>query len=318
MNRTDRLLAIILELQARGWQRAEDLGRTFEISKRTVYRDMQALAEAGVPVVSSPGQGYRLDEGYFLPPLSFTTDEAICLVLGSDFVAKKFDAQYRASAQSALQKINAVFAPRLRAEVDDLKNSLRFLDVNDSPVQSETLAQLRRAIIQRQRIKIAYETRYTEAETRHNRREVDPYALVYISKAWYVIGYCHLRQDIRFFRLERIDHLSVLKTTFERPADFTPQLTDIRDRAIVVKALFSHDVKRWVREDPGFYTSRMEDHPDGLLVTLHVRREQDILSWLLSWGRQVRVLSPPSLQRLLAEEAEAVFEHYKTGEMLLP
>ena len=93
MNRTDRLLAIVLELQGKGHQRAEDLAETFETSKRTIYRDMLALGEAGVPIVSIPGRGYSLMQGYFLPPLSFTTDEATMLLLGSDLMAHNFDAQ---------------------------------------------------------------------------------------------------------------------------------------------------------------------------------------------------------------------------------
>ena len=105
MNRTDRLLAMVLELQGKGWQRAEDLAATFECSRRTIYRDLQALGQAGVPLVSMPGRGYSLMEGYFLPPLSFGTDEATMLLLGSDFMAQHFDAQYRAAAQSAGRKI---------------------------------------------------------------------------------------------------------------------------------------------------------------------------------------------------------------------
>ncbi len=114
MNRTDRLLAIVLELQAKKQVRAEDLADTFEVSKRTIYRDMIALDESGVPVVAIPGQGYSLVEGYFLPPLSFNTDEAIMLTLGTDFVAQHFDAQYRGAAQSAGHKIVAVLPDKLR------------------------------------------------------------------------------------------------------------------------------------------------------------------------------------------------------------
>src|SRR5436190_12167801 len=117
MNRTDRLLAIVLELQAKRHQRAEDLAATFEVSKRTIYRDMMALSESGVPVVSAPGQGYSLVDGYFLPPLSFSTDEAIMLLLGSDFVAQNFDAQYRTAAYSASSKIEVVLPENLRTEV---------------------------------------------------------------------------------------------------------------------------------------------------------------------------------------------------------
>src|SRR5437667_11404918 len=101
MNRTGRLLAIVLELQGKGKQRAEDLARTFETSKRTIYRDIEALCEAGVPLISIPGRGYSLMEGYFFPPLSFTTDEATMLLLGSDCMAQNFDAHYRLAAQAA-------------------------------------------------------------------------------------------------------------------------------------------------------------------------------------------------------------------------
>src|SRR5262249_31219100 len=101
MNRTDRLLAIVLELQRKGARRAEDLAATFETSKRTIYRDVQALCESGVPVVAQPGVGYSLVEGYFLPPVSFSLDEATMLLLGADSAAQNFDAQYRAAARSS-------------------------------------------------------------------------------------------------------------------------------------------------------------------------------------------------------------------------
>src|SRR5260370_15756580 len=113
MNRTDRILAIILELQGKGRQRAEDLAETFETSKRTIYRDILALGEAGVPVLSIPGRGYSLMKGYFLPPLSFTTDEATMLLLGSDLMAQSFDAHYPAAAIPAIRTINVLLPQNL-------------------------------------------------------------------------------------------------------------------------------------------------------------------------------------------------------------
>src|SRR5258706_8400549 len=127
MNRTDRLLAIVLELQAVGRRRAEDLAATFEVGKRTVYRDIQALCAACVPIISTPGQGYTLLEGYFLPPLRFTADEALILLLGGDAMAQSFDAEYRAAAQSAERKIAGALPEALRAEVGSLRQSIRFV-----------------------------------------------------------------------------------------------------------------------------------------------------------------------------------------------
>src|SRR5438128_7734923 len=150
MNRTDRLLAIVLELQGKGRQRAEDLAATFETSKRTIYRDIQALGEAGVPLISVPGRGYSLMKGYFLPPLSFTTDEATMLLLGSDFTAQNFDAQYRLAAQSASRKIEGVLPEKLRDEVRYLQSSFHFISAvrKVEADESNILQQLRRAIIE--------------------------------------------------------------------------------------------------------------------------------------------------------------------------
>src|SRR6266566_4616246 len=154
MNRTDRLLAIVLELQGRGRQRAEDLAATFETSKRTIYRDIQALGQAGVPLISLPGHGYSLMKGYFLPPLSFTTEEATMLLLGSDFMARNFDAQYRAAAESANRKIESVLPEALRDDVHYLQSNIRFIGTITAleAREQETLQLLRRALLDRNTI----------------------------------------------------------------------------------------------------------------------------------------------------------------------
>jgi predicted DNA-binding transcriptional regulator YafY len=317
------MLAIVLELQAKKWQRAEDLAETFEVSKRTIYRDLLALAESGVPVVSSPGQGYSLVEGYFLPPLSFTTEEAMVLLLGSDFMAQTFDAQYRSAAHAAGSKIEAVLDETLRDEVRYLQSSMRFIAMNplEGTARPELLYQIRRAILQRKRLHFDYHTRYTDTGPAGeiNSRDADPYALVHLDKAWYLVAYCHLRQGIRHFRLDRIENLRLLSTSFIRPQDF--ELNRQRrseERPLTVRALFSHQVARWVQEERSFYLMTAEEHPDGLLLTFKIRQEAEIVQWLLSWGAQVRVLEPSSLIQRLVEEAQAVIQNHEIAESLLP
>lgn len=329
MNRTDRLLAIILELQGKGRQRAEDLAETFETSKRTIYRDIQALGEAGVPVVSIPGRGYSLMKGYFLPPLSFTTDEATMLLLGSDLMAQSFDAQYRAAALAASRKIEGVLPEKLRDEVRYLQESIRFVTSNamGQPTETEKLQQLRRAILQRSTIRFCYFTRHpsstAEAEgdsahrhtsPAHRTREADPYGLVHFLNAWHLIAYCHLRQGIRNFRLDRIDDLVLLPKTFQRPANFNMSKPNSeQQRSMVVRALFDKEVTRWVRESPSFYMTSEEETPGGLLVTLKSHQESEVLQWLLSWGSHVRVLEPESLRQRIAEEAQGMLRNHQEG-----
>ncbi|MBX3064343.1 MAG: YafY family transcriptional regulator [Anaerolineae bacterium] len=310
MNRTDRLLAIVLELQAKKQVRAEDLAATFEVSKRTIYRDVLALAESGVPVVAIPGQGYSLVEGYFLPPLTFNADEAIMLLLGSDFVGQNFDAQYRAAAQSANHKIIAVLPDQLRQEVEYLQSSIRFFAVN-APSSPETLQLLRRAIIQRRTVRFRYYARQGDGNASEvSLRDADPYAIVFFSGVWMLAAYCHLRKDRRHFRLDRMEEVSLLDKTFKRPSTFQIRRGNQDDRSITVRALFDHDTARRAKESPSFYQVAAEDRADGVLITLMVRHESDVLNWLLGWGSHVRVLEPESLRQMVIREAQGILEKH--------
>jgi predicted DNA-binding transcriptional regulator YafY len=314
MNRTDRLLAIVLELQRKGKRRAEDLAATFEISKRTVYRDVQALCEAGVPVVSLPGQGYALMEGYFLPPLSFSTDEATMLLLGSEFVAEHFDAQYKAAAHSASRKIEAALSEKLREEVRYLQGSIALVSMSVKDSESERLRKIRRAVIERKTLRFLYHTRFSEdGSSQRNRRDADPYGLINYFGAWYLIAHCHLRKAIRNFRLDRISDIKILDNSFIRPAHFTLENpAPDNQRNLIVRALFDKEIADWVKEAKSFFVEQMQDTPEGLLVTLRVRTENEVVNWLLSWGGKVKVLEPRSLQRRLIQEAQKILANLKS------
>jgi predicted DNA-binding transcriptional regulator YafY len=316
MNRTDRLLAIVLELQGKRSQRAEDLARTFETSVRTIYRDIRALGEAGVPLIATPGRGYALIAGYFLPPLSFTPDEAAMLLLGSEVMARRFDAQYRAAAQSAGRKIAGVLPEKIQDAVRTLRERIHVGIEGGglAPEVAEKLRQLRRAIEQTVAVRFVYHTRYPAAPNAQSpqTREADPYALGYLQNAWYLTGYCHLRHDVRRFRLDRMEEVTPLERTFARPANLPPRGHDLAGPdGFAVRVRFDAAVVRWVREAPSFYTTAEEQMPDGaLLVTLRVRQADEVTQWLLGWGRHVRVLEPETLRQRIAAEAAALLDHH--------
>lgn len=317
MNRTDRLLAIVLELQRNGSQRAEDLAATFETSKRTIYRDVQALCESGVPVVAQAGIGYSLIEGYFLPPLSFNTDEATMLLLGSKFVADHFDAQYREVSESASRKIETVLTDKLRDEVAYLRDciSLVATETLASGASAKFLPTLRRAIIERKTIRFHYHTRYSMDRSQAKKtRDADPYGIVHYGDAWYLNGFCHLRRELRQFRLDRMSDLQLLDQSFDRPANLKLEPPEEDDRNVIARAFFCSETAPWVRESRSYYITKMEDicnqQFDGLVVTLRAHAEAELVPWLLSWGGQVEVIEPESLKRRLAREAKKIYEKY--------
>lgn len=317
MNRTDRLLAIILELQRNGTRRAEDLAATFETSKRTIYRDVQALCESGVPVIAQAGVGYSLVEGYFLPPLSFSTDEATMLLLGNELVADHFDTQYSEVSQSASRKIEAVLSEKLRGEVNFLRESIVLVAPQTlaSGASAKFLPTIRRAIIEQKTIRFHYHTRYSMDRSQAKKtREADPYSLVHYGDAWYLNGFCHLRRELRQFRLDRMSDLKLLDKDFIRPTGYKMEPPEVDDRNVFVRALFHPDAAPWVRESRSYYVTEMKDDPEGypgcLLVTLKAHFETELVSWLLSWGAKVEVLEPESLKRRLARIAKEIFEKY--------
>jgi predicted DNA-binding transcriptional regulator YafY len=325
MNRTDRLLAIVLELQGKRWRRAEDLAETFETSKRTIYRDMLALGEAGVPIVSIPGRGYSLVEGYFLPPVSFSADEATILLLGADVMTQSFDDHYQAVARSASRKILGVLPDAQRQTVEALRERIQFVSGAtaarpDTAQQLEKLQLLRGAIVESRRVRFDYHSRYTARPDAAMplgafTRSVDPYSLAHVGASWYLTGYCHTRRGLRTFRLERIEDVTTLPDIFERPATvrLNPRQRQQESPHITVCALFAPEVARWVRESPSYFTHTMDDTPNGLLVTLAVRDLGEITQWLLGWGRHVRILEPDALRQLLAEEAVAMLHVHQSN-----
>lgn len=316
MNRTDRLLAIVLELQGKRKQRAEDLAATFEVTKRTIYRDILALSEAGVPIVSTPGQGYTLMEGYFLPALIFSTEEATMLLLGTDSVAQIFDAQYRTAALSAIRKIEAVLPEPTRQDVQSLKSSIRFFsaDAPEKPAELELLQQLRHAIIERRTVRFRYHARLsTDGHSSNEPRQADPLKLAHTGGAWILRAFDHLRQDVRHFRLERMDGLEILEQRFVRPAD--SNAAERHDRGnLVVKALFDQEVARWVKESRFFHLASADDRSDGLIVTLVARQAGEVIPWLLSWGSHVRVIEPEAVRRQLIQEANGMLKNHRQTE----
>ncbi|WP_139492452.1 helix-turn-helix transcriptional regulator [Brevibacillus dissolubilis] len=316
MNKTDRLLAIVLELQRRGTLRAEDLAATFETSVRTIYRDMQSLSEANVPVIGSPGTGYSLMDGYFLPPVSFAAEEAVTLLMGAHFVEQKFDPHYQAHAQTSRAKIEAILPGHVRSEAARILSTVRLLatgrDHDHSRDEKERIEALRQAMLHTKKVQFRYTKKAPEPDgNRESFRVVAPYGLVLVHGSWILIAQCDLRQEIRHFRLSRMSELQVIAETYEYPADF--RLQDYQpadDRHVYVRMLAKRGIVDRVKEANHFYLDTMEEHPDGLLMTFRVRYPEELLEWILGWGANVVVLEPESLRGRIREEAEKMLGHY--------
>ncbi len=213
MNRTDRLNAILIQLQSRRVVRAHEIADRFNISLRTVYRDIRALEGAGVPIGAEAGIGYFLQENYQLPPVMFTNDEATALLFGEKLIEKMSDDKTKADFCSALYKVKAILKPSEKDYLEKLHDRIAVYNFNSMGDRFSQLylKEIQQSLVNKQVLKIQYEKKHDEVGTW---RMVEPIGLCNYSSRWHMFAWCQLRQDYRDFRLDRITELQVSNESF--------------------------------------------------------------------------------------------------------
>lgn len=216
---TTRVLTVLELLQSRAKMSGPELAERLEVDTRTVRRYITMLQDLGIPVEAERGRygSYRLRPGFKLPPLMFTDDEALALSLGL-LAARKIGLGGAAPAvEGALAKIERVLPLTLRERVQGLQETLVFdMATSNNPPRSEIVGTLSTAAQQERVVQLYYRSFVGDL----TERAFDPYGLVYRSGFWYTAGYCHLRDDLRTFRLDRIQDVELRDETFTRPPDF--------------------------------------------------------------------------------------------------
>ncbi len=302
----DRRLLILMRLREETPVRAEDLAVECECSVRTVYRDIDALCQAGVPVAAMPGEGYRLAPGYHLAPVAFTTEEAVQLLLGGDLALRLGTAGERDAARTAAAKVEAVLGPETRRQVDHLRERIRVSDWMHIQ-RSSWLPILQQAVIHDRVIWLRYHSFSSDELTE---RQVEPYFLVFYGDDWHVVGRCRLREEIRDFRASRIREAELLPERFDRPEHVEPEMEDDRPAPPEVRVWIEESAVPWARESPAPGLDRWETAEGGCVFVFRPWGFRRLVAWILSWGVSARVLSPAEVVARVRREAEALVRTY--------
>lgn len=211
MNRIDRLFGILTLLQSRKYVPAEKIAAKFDISIRTVYRDVKALCEQGIPVSFEQNKGYFVVRGYFLPPVSFTSEEANALVLMETMVRSFADKSIQTHYSTALNKMKAVMGYTQKERLEHLNDNIKLQVPNCMTNDFEYLSVLQNAIGEKYILKIDYRNNNGESSNRY----VEPIGLVFYAFNWHLIAWCHLRKEYRDFRVSRIVRVEMTSRAFE-------------------------------------------------------------------------------------------------------
>ncbi|MEW5961535.1 MAG: YafY family protein [Chloroflexota bacterium] len=315
-NTATRLITMLMLLQRQPNQKAGELAEELGVSVRSIHRYMAMLDEMGIPVYSERGPygGFSLVRGYKMPPLVFTPPEAVAVYLGTGLVEQMWGQLYRDAAHSALAKLDNVLPEEQRQEVAWARRSLLATCLHRVDPQRLTphLEKLRHAIHDGRRVRLIYRG---QGQPEPLERKIDPYALVHRGGWWYSVGYCHLRQALRTFRVDRLIDLTVLDETFQMPPDFdlrayleaTPQpQVNVRLRFTPAGAGIALDNRP--------YWDTFEEQADGSVeVTFAVPDLQWAASIVLSYGGWAVVMEPSELRDLVREWATHIAGLHQTN-----
>lgn len=222
MRRADRLFQITQLLSSKTVITAKKLAEKLTVAERTIYRDIQDLMLSDVPIISETGIGYRLMEGYRVPPLMFSADEITALLMGAKFVQASADSELAHAAQEAINKISRVIPQQLNKIIQ--KEDFYALDFRNGKQSKESFYQIRTAINQLKILSIKYQ----DEQLQNTQRRIRPLGIFYWGKVWTVVAWCELRKDFRQFRIDRIKHIEYSGKKFKPEAN--KQLTDYLER----------------------------------------------------------------------------------------
>ncbi len=293
---------------------AEQLSEHFEISVRTIYRDVAALGEAGVPIMAEAGVGYSLMRGYNVPPIMFTEDETAALFMGGELTERFGDESLKKQMRAALLKVRAALPDGHKNYLNKLGDRIEVWGRPNKTKHNQTLMPIQEAMVRKRCLKLSYDT---SSKGEISQRTVDPLGLMFYSNKWHLIAWCRLREAIRDFRLDRIQKLEVLKETFTGHESFS--ISDFIKRNLEdnLQIPIEIECESWVLDRvTGNIPASIDKQitlPDGRIsLTGKAYSIEWIASWLVSMGTTAIAIRPEELKSLTAAEAEKILALYKS------
>lgn len=282
----------------------------FGVSKRTIFRDFNALQEINVPITWDKYSGYGVMPGFKIPPLMFSSHELATIIVGLNFVKSQIDARLVEDAKGVEVKIKNVLPDELKDFMTSLQKKTvvdPYLKFGSEKKEGGNWYKISSAISQKKRIQFLYTAKSGEKKI----RKVDPYLLVFYQDHWNMIGFSHLRGDFRNFILDRVREIEILEEDFVEKKEMSIEDLIFRfdgDQHKVEVLLDKEGYKRFKANLPTKNFMILEEKPEKIKVSFEIENLEFINVWLLQFGKQVKILAPQELiskrEKLLKEMLE--------------
>lgn len=301
--RFDRIVAILIQLQSKRIVKAQELADRFDVSLRTVYRDIRTLEASGVPIVSEAGVGYSIMEGYRLPPVMFTREEAGSFVAAEKLMQKFTDKSLGAYYESAMYKLKSVLRGKEKDWVEALESQVSIVpgQVLFNEEVPNALEILFESIAERKQVFLKYESL---REENPSERRIEPVGLFNENGFWYILGYCHLRMDYRHFRTDRIHHIARTSMDFMLEHGTMDEHREKREEVekTKVKILVDKSVAKYIRGGRKHYGFVSEKPVGGQMemTFMTTDMENGFARWYLMFGDYATIVEPDALKKRVA------------------
>lgn len=303
MNRIDRLTAILVQLQSKRVVKAQEIADKFKLSLRTVYRDIKALDEAGVPIIGEAGIGYSIMEGYRLPPVMFTKEEASAFLTAEKLVEKLTDPSTKNNYGTAMLKVKAVLRLAEKDYLEDLEQHIEVIENRYVPKRTNDTIHLQhvlQSIAQKNVLQLDY---FANHNQQHSKRDVEPVGIYYLGEHWYLVAYCRLRKDYRTFKFGSINKLTVSDEHYKQhhPSlkSFLTKETKEKKLQTVVLLIDKHIIPYF--GDQKYYNGfvSQKEAGDKIEMTFLSASLNGFARWYMHFGDHAEIVSPKELKDIV-------------------
>jgi len=316
MNRFDRITAILIQLQSRKIVKAQDLAERFEISLRTVYRDMNTLAEAGVPIIGEAGIGYSIMDGYRLPPVMFTKEEARTFITAEKLMEKFTDSSTKTHYQSAMFKIKSVLKSTEKNLLEDMEQHIEIRHQREAfnPILNNTLETILKGISEKKVIRLQYSAFNSDESTS---REIEPVGVFHEHSYWYLVAFCLLRNSYRNFRCDRMSKIELTDRIFSKQhaslKEYLNSVPKLENLQLIVIRVSKH-MMRYIQEQKHYYgfVSEKQSGNEFEITFLTISLE-GFARWYTMIAEFASIIQPPELTQHVRKRLEFVLNNLENS-----
>ncbi|MBV7272309.1 YafY family transcriptional regulator [Clostridiaceae bacterium UIB06] len=317
MSKISHLLEMIITLQYKGLTTAADLAEALEVDKKTIYRYINSLNKANIPVHTKKGRygGFYIDKEFYMKPSKLSEEELQALLMATQILTEKNGFVLEKNLQTAVSKIkNICINDNEELKCLNETGFFRMNEIGNLQDLEDKISKINYAINRGRSISINY---FSLNRSSLTVKKVDAYNLLFREGGWYIIGYCHMNNTVETFKLSRIKTLKVTEEIYMIPRTFSLKeyLNNnwgvFKGEKIKVSIKFDKNVSDFIKNGKWHINQQIEDQEDGsILLNLYLDDTEEIKNWVMSLGKYAEIVEPKKLRDELKMEIEQIYKKY--------